>query len=131
MFDTLKAWLEQHDCKEVFPIRVTIKGTSYEGVEYFQNNQYRIYLLGDLPSCYKRSRRTCFRLGSRDGDYYIACYANKNVTGDLRYQRYHPCGPNFMLSRWDVPDGSAIDAHEQRPFTRVQCRLNLFPSNVK
>ena len=122
----LTTWLSQFPTvSEIREINVTIKGTTYNGVSYRDSNfgnEPRLYLLGALPACYRRSSRTAFVI---DGvDWYVACYMTaERIT--LQFAPFHPCGEHFMLCRWGVPDGSAIDRYELRPYNRVAATLGV------
>lgn len=102
-------------------VQVTIKGTVYEGASYDDGRtQGILYLLGERPNCYKRSTRTVFVIN--DVDYYIACYMEgAKITS--QFAAYHPCGANFQLRRWSVPNGGAIDQYELTPYARVQASI--------
>lgn len=104
---------------DIREITVTIKGTVYQGAAYRDANfanEPRYYMLGRLPAYYRRSARTAFVI---DGaDWYIACYITaERITPE--YAPYHPCGEHFMLCRWQVPNGDAIDCYEPRHYRRV------------
>lgn len=126
--DKLKAYLETlPNVSRVRIVTVSIKGTSYEGCSYVDSNfgeQPRLYLLGFLPACYKRSTRTAFVI---DGaDWYVACYMQSAETlNNPQYAPYHPLGFHFMLCRWAVPDGGAIDRYEMRPYNRVPALVTM------
>lgn len=106
-------------------LRVTIRGTTYEAARYVETldhngkpyTQEKIYCLGALPACYRRSRRVAFNFPNDSRDWYIAAYLPRE---NLRAAnaKFHPFGINFLLMPWGVPDGSKIDSHEARPYRR-------------
>lgn len=117
----LKDWfisLGDH-ISDVRDVRVAIGRAIYDGVSYRDANfanEPRLYLLGDLPAAYKRSTHTAFVIAG--ADWYVACYMPaERITPE--FAPFHPFGPHFMLCRWQVPSGEAIDAYEPRPYTRV------------
>lgn len=113
----LTEWLAAFDhTSDVSEISVTIKGTTYVGARYTQNDSVRLYLLGALPACYRRSTRTAFVIDGED--WYIACYMEGGKIAADNAQ-YHPHGEHFMLCKWSVPSGDAIDRYEPTPYTRV------------
>ncbi len=119
----LTSWLSQFPAvSDISEITVTIKGTKYTGARYCDSNfgnKPRLYLLGALPACYRRSSRTAFVI---DGaDWYVAAYMEqRRITEE--FAPFHPCGEHFMLCCWDAPDG-AIDRYELRPYNRVAATL--------
>lgn len=126
-FNVLANWLAaMPHITCVRDIVVTIKGKRYAGAAYHDahdaGNKMRLYLLGELPACYRRSARTAFVI---DGaDWYVACYMQSEETmRDPRYSSHHPHGKHFILCRWAVPDGSAIDRYEPRPYNRVAATI--------
>lgn len=125
MIQTLTEWLESLKCTNVTACTVTIKGTTYQGASYIDpshNSQERIYLLGKLPACYRRSTRTCFRVTGDTRDWYVAAYMPAERLAD-EYLPFHPFGEHFMLVPWGVPDGSKIDRYAERPYARVSATL--------
>ncbi len=78
-----------------------------------------IYCVGARPAAYVKSGNTCFRFIGDDRDWYIAGYVLKDVASDPRYAEFHPFGEAFQLAPWSVPDGTAIDHYEPRPYARV------------
>ncbi len=124
------AWLgETCKCENIRPVRVTIRGTTYEGAEYTDpkhpdSTTPRLYLLGEQPkSRLKRPNKTCFQ---RDGaDWYVAgWYAGTdeddtvfNEDGTIRhFSQYHPHGRNYLLMPWRVPNDEPIDRYERKPY---------------
>src|SRR6266576_573837 len=95
----------------VSDIEVTIKGVTYQGTrcagEHHGNNEF-LYLLGTLPKCYLRRRKTVFRFDYDSHDWYIACYWQQD-----QLSRFHPFGKTFMISPWNVPEGTRIDQYER------------------
>lgn len=121
--ESLIEFLRSHKCDKVEPIAITIKGTRYMGARYTDRHdpgRVRLYLLGDLPACYRRSSRTVFRFPGDEQDWYIAAHINADrITPENA--RFHPGGANFMLIAWDASD--PIDHYENRPRTRVVVTL--------
>jgi hypothetical protein len=151
MAKTLAEWLIQDcNCFDVQPVRVTIGNETREGCRYKQTFEYQpgmdavsrghkkagdtyteesIYLIGELPSCYIKNltrsgdihqRQICFPF--EDVDWYIAGYMlKKHLTPSN--QEFHPFGVHFMLRPWCVPDGAKIDKYETKPYIRVKMIL--------
>lgn len=119
MLDRLATYLESLACTNLRKLHITIRKTTYEAVEYVQpdtDGRKRIYVLGELPRCYVRSSRTCFRVPGSKADHYIACYMSAaRITPE--FAQFHPFGANFMLLTWDLPD--AIDRYDRTPYTRI------------
>lgn len=138
---TLAAYLASlPSIAQIVPGTITIKGTDYECAWYTQTSQpvpsapnqsvshdRRIYCLGKLPACYRRSSHTVFRFPADIRDWYIACYMDTANLHRLKPEqmKYHPFGEMFILSAWQVPDGSAIDRYETRPYTRIAATLMI------
>lgn len=120
-------WLLSLGCKHVKPVDVTIRGATYHGASYVDpkhpGNDERLMLLGELPAPYRRSTRTAFVI---DGaDWYIATYWNADhaaKVGRPAVDDMHPFAAEFMLCKWEVPDGTTIDRYEPRPYTRVEAQ---------
>lgn len=119
----LTDWLSSLDhVSAAVPVTATIRGKRWIGARYRGSDfdGERLYLLGDLPDCYKHSSRTAFLINRED--WYVACYMQDDLIPE-RYAAYHPHGRHFMLCRWSVPDGSTIDQHERRSYGRVPVEL--------
>lgn len=106
--------------RNVAPVVLYLDGRRYEGAAYDDDGGAKWYFIGALPPSYRRSSRTAYVIGG--ADYYIACYMPAaRITP--QYAPYHPFGETFMLCRWNVPDGGAIDKYEVRPYNRVYAFL--------
>lgn len=132
--------------RESLPYSVTIGRQTFHGARYRESFAYlhdgrdstgrtfkagdrymreSIFLVGALPAAYQRRAKTCFRLIGDSRDWYITCYATEETARDSRYAEYHPFGQTFIISPWDVPDGTAIDHYEPKPYTRVGATWSL------
>ena len=105
-------------CENVVAIRVKIKGRVYDGMKYTDprfNNAERIYLLGDLPPCYLRRRKTAFTFPRDPRDWYICAFMPPERFGTLedQFKPFHPFGPHFLLT------ALRIDHYEENKYTRV------------
>lgn len=136
---TLQFWLESlRDMCEVRPVEVTIKGTTYQGCEYWQRAMppkgsrtegqeyviHALYLLADrLPKCYARSSHVCFPRLNDGREWYIAGYSSELIPRKPGKcpdpATFQPFGPAIYLHPWDVPGGEKIDYHEEKPYRRV------------
>lgn len=119
LFDYLNS-LDGVDAKHI--VDLTIKGKPYTAVEYEQAGQTRLYVLGKLPACYRRSAKTMFRINGGDCDWYVACYMQKEPI-EPHFAPFHPCGINFMLFAWDHASHKRIDYYEPRTRDRVNILL--------
>lgn len=116
-------------------IAVKIGRETYHGASYFESwkaqglNGPILYLLGNVPPAYKRSRRICWRFPGEQQDWYLAGFAD--AAAAMTMPRFHPFGAWFQLRAWprvflptgEMPDGSqaaTIDAYEQTPYKRAQ-----------
>lgn len=114
--------------------RETFEGAEYEAVGRYESsmtgvqsgehkageeytNRY-IYLVGTLPASYRSRKATCYNFAGDSRDWYVCCYMD---AANLKPQfvPFHPFGQTFMLAPWEVPDGTAIDRYESKPYTRV------------
>lgn len=127
-------WLSKlSNIRDVQEACVTIRGTTYDGVSYRDDNHgdgERLLLIGELPSCYRRSARTTFRFEGDERDWYVACYWNLEAAahaGRPLVNEYHPSGATFMLCPWQIPSGEAIDCWDERPYARVPAKRNAAP----
>lgn len=125
--DILVRHLVKCGCTNVVGGTLTINGTAYVAAKYEQDGKpTRIYAIGERPKCYVKRRATCFRFDDA-ADWYVAAYMpRENI--NTRNCDFHPLGANFLLSRWDLPSGVAIDAHnywrgEHKPYTRVRAEF--------
>lgn len=118
-------WLRAIDTVTgVRPVRAAIGRGIYDGAVYIDTrhaNGQRYYLLGVLPPSYVRSTRTCYRVNGALDDWYVATYAPHPIAGTEAAD--YPHGAWFMLCRWQVPGGEAIDWGAARPYTRVDARI--------
>ena len=127
---TVAKWLEKCGCENIQPVRVTIRGTTYNGARYADPKQPHVkdafYLIGEQPKRrVKRPNKTCFQFNG--ADWYVAGYWDGHgadsvvfdASGNLvDYDQYHPFGRNFILMPWSVPSGEPIDYYEQKPYDR-------------
>jgi hypothetical protein len=140
--DAVLAWLTKCNCHDLKKVRVTIGKQSWTGVEYKQTMHYEasmmacthgkktpkdtwtrhnIYLPGDLPTGHHKVK-ACFPY--QDRDWYVATYIeSKAIKG---FDGYHPFGPNFIISPWDIPD-SKIDDGERKPYKRIPTQIEYLP----
>ena len=126
---------------ESTPLTVQIGKTSFPAARYKQRlsilenspawlrgeREYvreMIYCVGERPACYRRSSKTCFRFIGDSRDWYLASYVPRDAN-DSRFSEYHPFGEGFQLAPWNVPDGTAIDHHEPKPYARVGASWSL------
>lgn len=139
--------------RDAVPVRVTIKDEVFYGARYTWVGHYtedmmactrgdknpgeeyvheNLYLIGKLPSSYKLKRlwrgsaelcqKIVYRLPGSDLDWYVACYLPDEPTEETR--SFHPFGPNFMLSPWDVP-GPAIDHYDAKKRERLAVSVEV------
>ena len=119
-----QAWFANLGCKNVTPVTVKIKGTVYKGMKYtdhrFNNvGIERVYLLGDLPTCYKRKAKTTFTFPGDPRDWYICAYMppERFATLEDQFKPFHPFGPHFLLTAWT--HNERLDHYEENKYTRV------------
>lgn len=131
----LKAHLEGAPCNcyDVRPCVLTIGKQRWAGCHYKQDlvapdgcrnpgpyTRESWYWIGALPRFKKNRKASCIRipvLGAED-DYYVAGYADEKAVHNEEFKQYHPFGLNWLMSKWDVPDGSKIDTYERFPYVR-------------
>jgi len=114
-------WLLSLGHDNVSDIEVTIRNEKYIGARYTSKHHgdYEfLYLLGTLPKCYIRQRKTVFRFDYDSRDWYVACYWQQD-----QLSRFHPFGKTFMISPWSVPDRTRIDQYERYTYTRVPATI--------
>jgi hypothetical protein len=116
----------------VSPVNVMIRGKIFAGARYVDVSYYEagmqgvqngshyigearasdcLYLLGDLPACYRHSSRVAFMLGGKD--WYVSGWYPSDTPN-----QYHPLGRAFFMREWDT--GDAIDrynAYKRFPLT--------------
>lgn len=112
----ISSWLHSlgYDARPaVSPLR--IGSVSYVGAEYRHDTVQRLYLLGDLPACYRRSSRVVFRIPHDERDWFVATYSDAAPSHPNR----PPFGPFFILHPWTAPE--PIDRYERTPRKRVKC----------
>jgi hypothetical protein len=107
--------------KKVVPVVLTIGRQTWQGARYVQSDQLRLYMIGVLPAAKVRRRKTVFRFKGNPFDWYVIAY--KSLPIEPQYAEYHPFGANFIIGKWSVPDGSAIDKYDTHPYTRVKAEL--------
>ncbi len=137
----LTDWLETFEhISTVTPMTIEIQGKIYEAASYVAKfnttescDAYRrgertywqsfIYVLGELPACYRRSSHVAFTIAGDPSEWYVACYwpglIYRKQLSDATPTEYQPFGPNFMLSPWNTADGKAIDYYEDKSYKRV------------
>lgn len=136
------------------PCKVTIDGVTWEGARYTRTSYYTadqdavrwgkkkageaytqefIYCLGKLPKCYAKrvndkghamlQGKVCFPYEGLD--WYVCGYYQQD---SQEFQEYHPCGRNFMLAPWDIPN-SKIDDGEPKIYTRKELKVTYAATN--
>lgn len=119
---------------DVRPCRVGIGRGDAEAAFYKQTGHFDgapyvregLYVLGNLPACYVRSRRTVFRLPDEFGDardWFVATYGTSALMLNPAFAAQHPCGAFYILMPWTARE--AIDAHELTPYARVSIDVLL------
>lgn len=116
---TLRIGKETYQGARYHDMRKTDDGTPY--------TLEMVYLLGDLPSCYRRSSRTVFTnvqpCDSREW-YVVGWHDGGQRIWDAYTTPKPPFGVYFMLSPWSLPSGEKIDEMEVRggkkPYRRVR-----------
>lgn len=78
--------------------------------EAYENEHF--YLVGEHPWTMKNRRHFCFPMAGYD--WYISGYFDGRAITE-----HQPFGANFMLGKWDVPDGTKIDTYERFKYPRV------------
>jgi len=141
---TLQEWLvNECNCHDVRPVRVTIGEQSWEGCYYKQTLEYQIgmdavsrgdkkagdkyteeaiYVIGKLPKVKYNKRgkvdldaKVCFPLNGVD--WYVSGYMlEENFKPENR--QFHPFGVSFILRPWNIPN-EAIDKYEQKKYLRI------------
>ena len=134
---TLTDWLVK-DCKafDVRPLRLTIGRATYEAAAYKRTVtppagahnpapyvDEAIYVIGRLPSAYRRRKNTTFRFEGDARDWFVACYMSKDRLAP-EFAPFHPFGETFILAPWEVPSGDPIDKYnywrgEHKSYTRI------------
>lgn len=124
----LVEWLESlTNSLGAYPISVKIGKTTYEGAAFWRRNtgfnrdyvESGIYLLGDVPASYKRSRRVVYNFGSSH-EWYVACWATKEIVNNPEFSEYHPFGIWFQLRPWR---NGKIDEFSYTPYKRIPAQL--------
>lgn len=100
---------------------IKIGRTSYPCAFYrdADTKEDRCYVLGDLPACYLRTRRVCFRFPDSSDDWYIAGWATPKTVAS----GYAALGIYWLLFKWDVPTGESIDHFDDRPAPRKRIEV--------
>lgn len=132
--DELATWLKgKNDAYDLKPLRLKIGKTEYEGCFYREIRTFRpegkieevdyvftaIYVLGDLPKSYQRSRRECYQLSGgatlseANEEWYIGSIGHGTT-------EFSPLGPRFLLMPWTT---GKIDQFEETKYRRVQVKV--------
>lgn len=145
----LTEWLvERCGCHDTYPVKVKIGRETFEGAHYAQTLpreslplslvdtrepsheryvRHALYLMGELPASYRRSRKTIYEFDLTDAapfrgigpEWYVASWATKDIATSEQYGRYHyGNGPHFLLFPHNVP---GFDDAE--PYKRVEAKL--------
>lgn len=120
-------WLRDNtSVRLVAPVAVKLGRETYHGASYFEpapRTEAVLYLLGNVPAAYKRSRRVCWQFDGDERDWYLAAFADAAIAADL--PEFHPFGAWFQLRQWPtvLPGGEraeTIDAYQQAPYRRLR-----------
>lgn len=120
---TLREWLEGCGCYDVREVEVRIGRTTYQGCRVKQkrddaSEREFVYLLGELPAAYQRSRRTCFTIEGEPCEWYVVMWVTPETASHPSFRDYHYEGHGaFMLGPWTLDE--AIDKFERTPYVRV------------
>lgn len=111
------------------PLKVTIKGTTYNAVRYSDAGRTRYYVLGTLPAHYKRSRRAVYVASNHRQELYIGGYADSDTAEN--HPKFHKFGAWFDLSLWyskckglDGRKFGKIDRDELKPYERIRITID-------
>jgi hypothetical protein len=117
----LTDWLNSLGIDDARAMTLTIRGTTYEAARYrdpkHPDAPERIYVIGRLPSCYRRSTHTVFLFEGDPHDWFVCAYMPADRLND-EITQLHPFGETFILTPWTHAE--PIDRHEPRPYSRVR-----------
>jgi hypothetical protein len=131
----LREWLEGCGCYDIREVEVKIGRATYEGCRAKQRREPRsaipnaaqderefVYLLGDLPAAYQRSRRTAFTVEGESCEWYVVMWVTPETASHSTYGQYHYEGNGaFMLQPWTLDE--KIDKFEAAPYQRVKATV--------
>ena len=117
----MKAWLEGLGHTHVKAVTLRIGAETFSGCAYSNNHldgHEAMVLLGPLPTSYRRSHRTVYRMPGDTRDWFVACYS-----GSADITEYQPWGRQFVLHPWTCDD--PIDRYEEKPYRRIDCAFDM------
>ncbi len=84
-----------------------------------------IYLIGELPSSYRKNRKIVFQIPGDPEEWFVSSYwpsllRHKQEIPQIPNE-YHPFGPSFLISPWSFPE--PIDQYETHKYHRLPIRL--------
>lgn len=126
-------WLNGLPRTAAAPVLVRIGTQEYAGALYTQTRdslvgsrayaageresaQRALYLLGGLPSSYRRSRRIVYTFGN--GRWYVASWFDRHEPN-----RHNPFGRMFQLM---PADGFIVDAFEEKPCQEMGAEITVW-----
>ena len=104
------------------PVTVRIGRRTFPGAKYTEDREAsveeRLYLVGELPASFRRSRKVCFRTSDSRCDWFIASW-HRMVGFSREYQEVFRFANHFILAQWSMPEGWTIDKFEPKAYRRV------------
>lgn len=96
ILDALTRQLKLWNCTNIQPVMVRIGRAIYSGARYSQNDERRVYVLGELPASHRLGK---FVYAANEGEYYLTGYITESGIKP-EFNAAHPFGANFLLSGW-------------------------------
>jgi len=83
------------------PVIVQIAKRNFAGARYTEECEGTVldflYLLGELPVLFRRSRRVCFRTANSERDWHLTAWYRR-VAGTVEYDEVHPFDSHLILT---------------------------------
>jgi len=128
-------WLNSIERTSAAPVLVRIGRETYPGAIYSQERhwapyswragegpymQTALYLVGDLPASFKRSRKVAYRFEHGRRRWFVGSWADERAAEDERTSAYHPFGRAFQM----FPDEHGVTVDDDgRPYDERTIRL--------
>lgn len=132
---TLREWLEGCGCYDIREVEVKIGRMTYQGCRAKQkrsapptgyagvrqvivSEREFIYLLGEVPAAYQRSRRTAFVIEGEPHEWYMQMWVTPETASHPSFRSFHYDKDGaFQIAPWTLDE--AIDKFESTPYQRV------------
>jgi hypothetical protein len=109
------------------PVAVRIGLRKYAGARITEDqgtSVVKLYLLGELPSLYRRSHPTSFWTADSEQEWCLTAWFRRIAAND-EYDEIHPFGNHILLTLWSELESWAANQCEP-----TRCRLKMTITEV-